>query len=178
MVSGQGTIRKFEHFAGVPVKIPMLHRYPASFLGGYAWGNLSKLFCVVVNFCALTLFAFVAPVARGEHAEPKLHPEIRQALAQNFPYQPEIRAKTQEQSASEVLQPQGELDPEVVVLPKFEVRSRALDRDLPAAIANYKSTAPQNHSKLGTGIHEKDFGKVRLSCVTVLYIPIQVGIGW
>ena len=97
-VSGQGTIRKFEHFADVPVKIPMLHRYPASFVDGCAWGDLSKLFCVVVNFCALTFFAFVATVARGEPAEPKLHPEIRRALAQNFPYQPKIRAEAQEQS--------------------------------------------------------------------------------
>jgi len=37
---------------------------------------------------------------------------------------------------------------------------------------------PQNHSKFGTGVHEKDIGKVRISAVTVLYVPIFVKLSW
>jgi hypothetical protein len=37
---------------------------------------------------------------------------------------------------------------------------------------------PQNTRRLGTGIRQRDFGKVRLSTVTVFYLPIFIGASW
>jgi hypothetical protein len=67
---------------------------------------------------------------------------------------------------------------EVVMLPKLTVNERPLPRDLGQDIARWRSKAPQNHSRFGTGIHEKDFGKVRASVSTIFYIPVSFGIRW
>ena len=47
-----------------------------------------------------------------------------------------------------------------------------------ADIARWHSQAPQNHTRLGTGIRQKDFGKVRVTVPTLLYIPIGIGVSW
>jgi hypothetical protein len=69
-------------------------------------------------------------------------------------------------------------DPDTVYLPKFEVEDRPLPRGLAEAIEKSRFAGPQNKSRLGTGIHEKDFGKVRGPVVTVFYIPIFAGLSW
>jgi hypothetical protein len=37
---------------------------------------------------------------------------------------------------------------------------------------------PQNTTKFGTGMRQRDFGKVRVSTVTIFYIPIFIGASW
>ncbi len=91
--------------------------------------------------------------------------------------EPSVRAKSPESFTADQAS-QGALDPEVVLMPKVEVTSRRFDRDLPAAIANWRPTGPQNHTKFGTGIRQKDFGKVRASVMTIFYIPVGVGLSW
>jgi hypothetical protein len=83
----------------------------------------------------------------------------------------------EEQAAAD---PQSSIvnDPDTVYLPKFEVEDPPLPRGLAEAIAKSRFTGPQNKSRLGTGIREKDFGKVRASVVTVFYIPIFAGLSW
>ena len=113
----------------------------------------------------------------GENSGTKSRSILRSALHASFPYDPGARAKSPEASAADQA-PQGALDPEIVLMPKVEVTSRVLDRGLTAAIANWRPTGPQNHSKFGTGIHQKDFGKVRASVITILYIPVGFGLSW
>ncbi len=120
------------------------------------------------------------PVPSGsgdESDEAKSRSILRSALHESFPYDPSARTKRPEQSSVDQAA-QGTDDSEIVVLPDVEVTSRVLDRGLTAAIANQKPTGPQNHSKFGTGIHEKDFGKVRASVITILYIPVGFGLSW
>ena len=125
------------------------------------------------GFC-LGLFAFVAPGARGES---EAHPEMRRAIVESFRYNPELKTKNDEQPVLD-LGDSVKSDPEVIILPKFEVKERRVPRGLADAIATAKPLGPQNHSKFGTGVHEKDIGKVRISAVTVLYVPIFVSLRW
>jgi hypothetical protein len=122
----------------------------------------------------LILFVFTAVIVRAETGE---RIEIRQAVLESFRYSPVASPSNQEQPASDPT-PRVESDSETIVLPKYDVRSRPLPRGLNEAVAKSRPMGPQNHTKFGTGIQEKDFGKVRLSAITVLYIPIGVGLSW
>ncbi len=117
------------------------------------------------------------PSGSGGSSEAKSPSIVRSALRDSFPYDPAVRAKSLV-PASPDQAAQGTLDSDVVVLPKVEVTSRRFDRDLPAAIANWRPTGPQNHTKFGTGIRQKDFGKVRASVMTIFYIQVGVGLSW
>ena len=124
----------------------------------------------------LAVFALTTVVARGET---QTHAEMRRVIFESFRFDPESPAKNQEKPVPDpdLAQP-VESDPELIVLPKFEIRSRPLPRGLAEAIATSRPLEPQNHSRFGTGIHEKDFGKVRAYAVTVLYVPICLGLSW
>lgn len=122
----------------------------------------------------LILFSY-APAAFG--AETVTHSKLSQAIRDSFQYSPVAQTSTEQQPAPDSL-PEVKNDAEIIVLPKYEVKSRPLPRGLTQAIAKARPLGPQNHSKLGTGIHEKDFGKVRVSAATVLYVPIFVGLSW
>jgi hypothetical protein len=128
----------------------------------------------IFKISLLALFALTAVIIR---AETGTHPEIRRAIRESFQYSPVAQTSTEEPPAP-ILAPEVKIDSDIIVLPKYEVRSRPLPRGLTEAIAKSRSFEPQNHSKFGTGIHEKDFGKVRFSAVTVLYIPVLVGLSW
>lgn len=123
---------------------------------------------------SLAVLAFVFVAGRGES---EIRTDMRRAVREGFRYDPAVRATSLEQPAPE-LAPQVEGDPEIVVLPKFEVKSPPLPRGLVAAVAASRPLEPQNKSKWGTGVHEKDFGKVRAYAVTVLYVPILFGFRW
>lgn len=129
---------------------------------------------VIFKSFGYAVLVFVAVVGRGETGN---RSNMRRALRESFHYDPAVRAKSLEQPAPE-LAPEVEGDPEIIVLPKYMVESRPLPRGLVEAVAASRSLEPQNQSRLGTGIHEKDFGKVRAYAVTVLYVPILVGFSW
>lgn len=119
-----------------------------------------------------------ASVPASANGEPKPRSLVLGALRQSFPYDPSVRAKSAPVAAADAASP-GTNGSDVVVLPKVEVTSRPLANGLAEAIANQRpATRPQNHSRFGTGIHEKDFGKVRASAVTIFYIPVLVGFSW
>jgi hypothetical protein len=61
---------------------------------------------------------------------------------------------------------------------KFEVTDRIINWDLTKDIMKTRPLRAKTVSKWGTGVHEKDFGKIRAFSVTVLYIPIMVGASW
>ena len=122
----------------------------------------------------LAVFVFSSVVAQGETEN---HSDLRRVIRDSFQYDPAVRAKSQEQPIPE-LAAYVEGEPEIIVLPKFEVKSRPLPRGLVEAVAASRPLEPQNQSKLGTGVHEKDFGKVRAYAVTVLYVPIMFGLRW
>lgn len=82
-----------------------------------------------------------------------------------------------EHSATDQM-PRVETDPELVVLPSFEVRSRPLARGLEEAIAKSRPVEPRKPRKLGTGVITKDFGQVRVGVMTVFWVPFQVGLTW
>jgi hypothetical protein len=101
------------------------------------------------------------------------------ALRESFRYDPTLHTQgpTSESSDSDTAMGDS-ADSAVVTLPKITVNERPLPRDLGADIARWRSQAPQNHSRFGTGVHEKDFGKVRVSVMTLFYIPIGAGVRW
>jgi hypothetical protein len=99
----------------------------------------------------------------------------RRALA-GFSF--DVKAKpdaTQERAPEE---PAEFRDPNVVQMETVQVTTSALDRDLAADVKKTKGLRGESHRKLGTGVVEKDFGKVRMSAVTILYVPILVGFSW
>lgn len=104
--------------------------------------------------------------------------EMREAVLQTFPYDPSLRKESVDPEAGPEAPTKAQSDPDLVVLDTYEVRSRAFDRGLPEAIRRYHPPGPQNRTKFGTGIRQKDFGKVRASMVTILYIPVLVGFSW
>jgi hypothetical protein len=123
----------------------------------------------------LAVLALVAPIAQAETGP---HPEIRQAVLDSFQYFPVVvQAKSLEQPVPD-LAPPVESGPATMVLPKFEVRSSRLPRGLEEAVAKSQPDGLHNDIKLGTGVHVKDFGKVRVAVATVLYIPIYIGFSW
>ena len=68
---------------------------------------------------------------------------------------------------------------DTVVLDKMTVVGHAdLSRLEKAINAPRRPDGPQNSSKFGTGIHERDFGKVRVSVVTILFIPVFISASW
>jgi hypothetical protein len=128
----------------------------------------------VLKISHLALFALTAVTI---HAETGPRTEIQQAILNSFQYRLVAKTNDQEQPTPDVAPAVG-IDSDIIVLPKYEVRSRPLPRGLTEAIARSRSLGPQNQSKFGTGIHEKDFGKIRVSAITVLYIPVLVGLSW
>jgi hypothetical protein len=68
-------------------------------------------------------------------------------------------------------------DPDVIQMKEMRV-SPLVDRDLAADIKKTRPLKAQSHAKFGTGVYEKDFGKVRAAAVTILYVPVVVGISW
>lgn len=125
-------------------------------------------------------FAALAMLATGTICAAEREPGAytRQALRDHFRYQSQPGTNAPGPTPAEVTVSSPADAPEAVALPTFEVEARALDRGLVTAMANARSPEPQKRGKFGTGVQEKDFGKVRAFTVTVLYIPIFVGVRW
>jgi hypothetical protein len=121
-----------------------------------------------------------ATAANPQTSEATAPSFVRQAIRESFRYDPGtyVRPTTPEHLSPALRAPQAASDPAVVLMPKFEVRSRPIDYGLPEAIARYKDPRPQINRKFGTGIYQKDFGKVRMTTSTIFYIPFFVGFSW
>ncbi|MEO7414585.1 MAG: hypothetical protein ABIZ81_14645 [Opitutaceae bacterium] len=118
-------------------------------------------------------------ISVGARGQAKSSAQVRAAVLEGFSYGSSVLEKRREQSSPVLVLAQPEPnDSDVVVMANFEVAARVYERGLPAAIANWRDPSPQNDGRFGTGMHQKDFGKVRASVVTILYVPILFGISW
>ena|GEM_PF-4950388 len=112
----------------------------------------------------------------GQGAEQN-HPELKSAALREFTYVPR-------ETAESAAHPPGRagtvttVNPDAVVMDEVRVESRFWDKDLVSDVQKTKRLKAHSETKWGTGVHEKDFGKIRASVVTVLYVPILVNASW
>lgn len=68
---------------------------------------------------------------------------------------------------------------DAVLMSPMTIRDNRLNyNQLGVDIRKTRPTKATSVTKFGTGVREKDFGKVRAFAVTVLYVPILVGFSW
>src|SRR4051812_45566787 len=119
------------------------------------------------------------PLTAMEPGPAKASSRVRRALLERFPYDPAARPKAAKEISPILVRAQpAPGDAEVVVMSQIEVTERVRERDLTAAIASWRDPGPRNDSRFGTGVHQKDLGKVRASVVTILYVPVFFGLSW
>ncbi len=121
--------------------------------------------------------ALAAPTLHGQFVEERSHPELRTAILREFVFVPKPKPVDSENAPTAETTPSA-ADPDVIVLDKMVVYDHVLYRNLKTDMAKARPLAAQSHSKFGTGIHEKDFGRIRAYSVTILFIPILVGASW
>lgn len=129
----------------------------------------------------LVVVALAGMAVMTHAAETRVRAQLTKAILDRHPYQPAEPAKSTEppsadQSAPRPAAPLGGLD--IVVLPKYEVRSASVTRGLTEEMVRSRPPGPINQHTFGTGVYQKDFGKVRVGVVTILFIPIQIGMSW
>lgn len=126
----------------------------------------------IVGLTGLFVAGAIVSEARAE-----MGARTRQALREYYRYNDTASAANGAETSvtDEVTVTVG--DPETVALPPFEVEALTVPRGLDQAIAR-APTLPKKPGKFGTGVIQKDFGKVRMQAVTVLYLPIFVGFSW
>jgi hypothetical protein len=103
--------------------------------------------------------------------------QFLRAVLDTQPYAPIARAEPVEE-ISPILLTRAQAGPDVLLMPKFEVFADEVDRGLHQAILNYRDPRPINNTRFGTGLRQKDFGKVRAGMVTIFYIPVMIGFSW
>lgn len=101
------------------------------------------------------------------------HPELHRAALAGFTY-----SGTSEAVAAKTDEDPSQDDPNIVRLRKMEITASKVDATLDMAIKKYAGSKPESQRALGTGVIERDFGKVRMDTITVLYIPLQIGFSW
>jgi hypothetical protein len=118
-------------------------------------------------------------IGEGSNGRERSSSKVRRVILESFPYVPPAREKAAEDSSPILVRAQpAPVDADVVVLSKLEVTASAYERHLPAAMAAYRDPRPRNTTRFGTGVRQKDFGKVRASVTTILYVPVFFGLSW
>jgi hypothetical protein len=128
----------------------------------------------VLLFCSAL---FLTPAFRGQAVDSRSHPELRNAMLEGFVFEPKPKPVDGDVILVERTA-QAVVDPDAVVMEKLIVSDRNLYWDLASDIKKGRPAHAQSHAKFGTGVYEKDFGKIRAFSVNVLYIPILVGVSW
>lgn len=67
-------------------------------------------------------------------------------------------------------------DPNTIVMEKVTVEGSPFYRRLHADIKNASQLKAQSAPRLGTGMYQRDFGKIRASALTIFYVPVLVDI--
>lgn len=114
----------------------------------------------------------------GEDSAPRVHAESRRAVLEDFKFDDAPKPPDSEEPIEEKSPSADEVPPDTVVMERFEIKERKIEWDLAADIKKTRPLGPQSKSKWGTGVHQKDFGKTRVSVVTILYVPIQINASW
>jgi hypothetical protein len=133
-----------------------------------------------IVWMAFSSFAF-AQEQSGDAERTRLRGRMRQMLLREYRYTPETSdasiATTHKPAQDTILRPSDESD--AVILERITVVDTYDFRELEKAVNSpHPPKGPQNTRKFGTGIRQRDFGKVRLSTVSVFYIPIFIGASW
>lgn len=116
-----------------------------------------------------------SPCAHSQ-VEPSAHPELKKAVLTHFSFNDDRdrpASDTPAGASSNVA-----LDSNIVVMEKFHVTARIADRELAADIAKTHPLTAKSDAKFGTGEYQKDFGKIRASAITILYVPIRLNASW
>ena len=124
---------------------------------------------------ALATFACAEDQVASESPRERVRESMKATMLREYRYAPE--AATDRETTVVRYASEDHADP--IVLETMSVVERSNHRQLSAAINSPRAPKdPQNVSKFGTGIHQRDFGKVRVSAVTIFFIPVLVGASW
>jgi len=128
----------------------------------------------VISLVAIFIFA---AATRGQSEGSVSRQEIRFAMLDGFHF--EAKEISLADRNSPILKAtENVAEPDAVVLEKMVVKGRRRYKDLSTDVGRASPLRAQSQSGFGTGIHEKDFGKIRAYSLTILYVPIQAGISW
>ena len=145
------------------IQTPFFMRASASKVSGINWGLV----------CAASLTALV-PGALGADQGKRETFRLRAEAVSVFTYNASERRSQKDEVGALV----SDSPPEVVPLETMEVSAPRFGRGLEAAMERYRMHLPQNSQTLGTGVVQKDYGKFRVSKMSVLYVPIQLRFSW
>ena len=126
---------------------------------------------------ASVMLATIAYAEVQDASEPreKVRESMKATMLREYHYAPESVIDRQ----STVVRYHSDDQPEPVVLDRMSVVERSNHRQLAAAINSPRAPkGPQKVGKFGTGVHARDFGKVRVSAVTIFYIPVLICASW
>ena len=125
----------------------------------------------------LAVLATLACAEVEDASEPreKVRESMKATMLREYRYAPESVIDRE----STVVRYASEDQPEPVVLDTMSVVERSNHRQLVAAINSPRAPkGPQKVGRFGTGIRQRDFGKVRVSAVTIFHIPVLIGASW
>lgn len=130
----------------------------------------------LMGFALVALATFACAEAQvGGESVGKVRESMKATMLREYRYAPESVIDRE----STVVRYASDYRTDPIVLDTMSVVERSNHRQLSAAINSPRAPkGPQNVSKFGTGIHERDFGKVRVSAVTIFFIPVLVGASW
>ena len=122
---------------------------------------------------AATIASAAAAADQPDHP-PKLNAEISQTLQTEFKYAPPLP------DATVLPAPPTAVEEPVIAMPKFTVLSSRINmRELERQIDRNRAQAVAAKPKWGCGpVIQKDWRKVRLTVVSIFYVPVYFGLSW
>ena len=107
------------------------------------------------------------------------HTDWRKELHTEFKFAPANPAAPGDAAVPAPLVTETETNPEVVVLPKYEIKDRAPDyRELAQANRAPDKREESIKQKLGIGVHEHKFRHFSVGYATIFFIPVAFGFSW
>lgn len=120
----------------------------------------------------LPLFVGAAWLA-GDEGKSATRADMRKAVVAAFNYDPQAKSAGVESGPTTV-----PLDGEVVTMAPVTVQESLRMSALHAAIEKQHAKTVAKQVRYGTGLRELKVGKVTLEAITILHIPVAVGISW
>lgn len=120
--------------------------------------------------------ALAAVASRAEETSARVR--LRETLVKDFPFRAPTKPAATQAAPTEA--DAASADPEVVVLPQLDVHGvhPRIERAEARAIERSVTLAPADTVTLGTGLRERDIGKVRIGTTRILYVPVHLKISW
>jgi hypothetical protein len=115
----------------------------------------------------------------AEEAPTIRHTDWREALHTEFKFTPATPPAPGDAAVPPPPVTETETNPEVVVLPKFEIKDNSPDyRELAQAQRPHDKRAETLRDRLGIGVHEHKFRHFSFGYATIFYIPVAFGFSW